>query len=59
MPQTVPKYNMYVTENSAEYGGAICVADETNIGTFASSATDSNECFLQVLVLYEFEDRGG
>ena len=38
--------------NSADYGGAIHVDDDTNSGTCASST--ETECFFQVLALYNF-----
>ena len=38
------------TANSADYGGAIHVDDDTNSGTCASST--ETECFFQVLALY-------
>ena len=37
--------------NSAEYGGAVYVNDDTNSGTCASDP--KTECFFQVLVLYD------
>ena len=46
------------TANSADYGGAIHVDDDTNSGTCASST--ETECFFQVLALhsYGFPDLG-
>ena len=41
------------TSNSADYGGAIHVDDDTNSGTCASST--ETECFFQVLALYSSE----
>ena len=46
-------YNDYTTTftaNSADYGGAIHVDDDTNSGTCASNT--ETECFFQVLALY-------
>ena len=46
-------YNFYTTAftaNSADYGGAIHVDDDTNSGTCASST--ETECFFQVLALH-------
>ena len=40
------------TANSAHYGGAIYVADDTNSGTCASST--ETECFFQVLALHSY-----
>ena len=39
------------TGNSAEYGGAVYVNDDTNSGTCASDPR--TECFFQVLALYD------
>ena len=36
--------------NSADYGGAVYVADDTNSGTCASDT--KTECFFQVLAIY-------
>ena len=47
-------YTTTFTANSADYGGAIHVDDNTNSGTCASSA--ETECFFQVLALYSVED---
>ena len=41
------------TTNSADYGGAIHVDDDTNSGTCANST--ETECFFQVLALYSSE----
>ena len=38
--------------NSADYGGAVYVDDDTNSGTCASDS--KSECFLQVLTLYDY-----
>ena len=38
------------TGNSADYGGAVYVDDDTNFGTYASDPR--TECFFQVLALY-------
>ena len=40
--------------NSADYGGAIHVDDDTNSGTCASNT--ETECFFQVLALYSFKN---
>ena len=40
------------TGNSAEYGGAVYVNDDTNSGTCASNPSLRTECFFQVLALY-------
>ena len=40
------------TGNSADYGGAVYVDDDTNSGTCASDP--KTECFFQVLALYDF-----
>ena len=40
------------TANSADYGGAIHVDDDTNSGTCASNT--ETECFFQVLALYSY-----
>ena len=40
------------TGNSAEYGGAVYVNDDTNSGTCASDPSLRTECFFQVLALY-------
>ena len=40
------------TGNSAEYGGAVYVNDDTNSGTCASDPNLRTECFFQVLALY-------
>ena len=42
------------TANSADYGGAIHVDDNTNSGTCASST--ETECFFQVLALHSHEN---
>ena len=52
------KYDNYLntmtfTANSADYGGAIHVDDDTNFGTCASST--ETECFFQVLSLHSIE----
>ena len=39
------------TGNSADYGGAVYMDDDTNSGTCASDT--KTECFFQVLALYE------
>ena len=49
--------------NSADYGGAIFVADGTDSGTCSSMSSESVqstvvECTIQVLTLYEFEGEG-
>ena len=50
-----PYYTLIFSSNSADYGGAIYVADDTNSGTCASTLykehSTSNECFMQVIVL--------
>ena len=48
------------TGNSAEYGGAVYVNDDTNSGTCASDPNLRTECFFQVLALYSrfLYDRG-
>ena len=43
------------TTNSADYGGAIHVDDNTNSGTCTSST--ETECFFQVLALYSHENQ--
>ena len=43
------------TANSADYGGAIHVDDDTNSGACASNT--ETECFIQVLALYSIEDQ--
>ena len=52
---TDPQYIIIFKENSATYGGAIYVADDTYSGICASNSYQEhstvNECFLQVLVL--------
>ena len=41
--------------NSADFGGALFIADDTNSGTcFSTSLTAQIECTLQIIVLYEF-----
>ena len=45
-------YFMNFTRNHANYGGAIYVADDTNSGT----CSPDNECFIQTLALYTFND---
>ena len=45
--------------NSANYGGAIYVDDETNFGTCESSSSDEysilTECFMQSVMLYNYD----
>ena len=43
---------MNFTGNYANYGGAVYVADDTNSGT----CSPGNECFIQTLALYTFND---
>ena len=43
--------------NSAHYGGAICVNDNTNSGTCSSHP--KTECFFQVLALYNHHKNSG
>ena len=45
-------YYMNFTDNYANYGGAVYVADDTNSGT----CSPGNECFIQTLALYTFND---
>ena len=55
-PQTVHnKYAVMFSSNSANYGGAVYVSDETNSGTCDSSYemySTLTECFMQTLPLY-------
>ena len=49
-------------ENTAQYGGAVYVADDSNSGTCASMpfrvrSTAGEECFFQGIALYSFYDR--
>ena len=68
-PMHILKYNISYGEhanittfigNSAEYGGAVYVNDDTNSGTCASDPCLRTECFFQVLALYSkiLYDRG-
>ena len=41
-------YPLSITGNSANYGGAVYVADNTNLG----GCSPDNECFIQTLALY-------
>ena len=44
------------TYNSADYGGALYITDDTNSGTCAANTTvglTSNQCFFQVLAAYD------
>ena len=54
-PLLVESHAFTFTANSAEYGGAVYVADETNSGTCASIShkvhSISTECFIQILIL--------
>ena len=53
---TVPKVRLDITSNSAEKGGAIFVADNTNDGVTCQGANTEiyqAECFLQTLGLYK------
>ena len=57
-----PPYTLTFANNSADYGGAVYVADETNSGTCASKsykiASTTTECFIQLLTVQNiFEDR--
>ena len=55
---TVNTYNLYFTSNSADYGGAIYVADETNLRTCATSndSEDGTNCFLQIVTVLFITD---
>ena len=46
--QTLPKNIVYFYSNSADYGGAIYVADETNYG-LCSTIKYISDCFIQIL----------
>ena len=61
-PMHILKYNIIsfgehanittFTGNSADYGGAVYVNDDTNSGTCASGPNLRTECFFQALALY-------
>ena len=53
--------SIHFVQNSADYGGAIYVSDETNNGTCTSSqetvtAASESECFFQSHLIYVFTD---
>ena len=57
-----PPYTLTFTNNSADYGGAVYVADETTSGTCASKSykitSTTTECFIQLLSVQNiFEER--
>ena len=52
---------LHLIGNTADYGGALYVADDTNAGTcfatpFSDKTTISSECFIQGLGLYQLHD---
>ncbi len=62
-PENMPKDKLYVTlmisNNSAQYGGGIFVADDTESGACSGGATDTNvtqtildDCFIQTINLH-------
>ena len=56
-----PPYALTFTNNSADYGGAVYVADKTNSGTCASESYNilsmMTECFIQLLSVQDYFER--
>ena len=51
---------LQLNNNTADYGGAVYIADDTNFATcyatpFSDRTTTSNECFIQGLSLYQYD----
>ncbi len=58
VPQILPHYFLDFSENTADYGGAVFVNDDSNSGVCSNNSTTRNEvnCFLQILRTYSLSD---